>query len=423
MTAPAAVPVRAAQRRRAPRQASWWRSSSAARWTASAWWRPTAILPTRALARAIALAPPRRGDTATALDLDGYFALHPALAPLRPLWESKTLAVVHRLRLARHHPPRTSTPRTTWRAARRREEHARRLVGWAAARCRPPRPRRSDRSRCASRLPRSLRGDAGALAMSSLDRFDVRAAPAGGGLAAASSRCTPTACRILLHGTGRETFEAVKLLKSAGAARSHRPNGADYPRGRFGEALRQIAQLVRADVGLADRVRRGRGLGHARGPGRRAGPAEQPPPRVRRRPGRLRRRIWATGWRTSSCSPCRSSAARSPRTATAAPTTATRHRDVRALGGGIRGGHVYGRWPGLAPRTTPRRPRPRRHHAISAPSSARSPPATSRCRPRPRSSRAGASRSAARRARVRRGATVAGALRALGMWGHLGDPY
>jgi uncharacterized protein (DUF1501 family) len=43
----------------------------------------------------IALAPPRRGDTATALDLDGYFALHPSLAPLKPLWESKTLAVVH----------------------------------------------------------------------------------------------------------------------------------------------------------------------------------------------------------------------------------------------------------------------------------------------------------------------------------------
>ena len=54
----------------------------------------------------------------------------------------------------------------------------------------------------------------------------------------------------LLHGTGRETFEAVKLLKSAGAARLSPANGADYPRGRFGDALRQIAQLVRADVGL-----------------------------------------------------------------------------------------------------------------------------------------------------------------------------
>src|SRR4029450_9172811 len=51
--------------------------------------------PAYARARAsIALAPPRRGDTATALDLDGLFALHPALAPLKPAWERETLAVV-----------------------------------------------------------------------------------------------------------------------------------------------------------------------------------------------------------------------------------------------------------------------------------------------------------------------------------------
>ena len=52
--------------------------------------------------------------------------------------------------------------------------------------------------------------------------------------------------RDLLHGT----FEAVKLLKSAGAARLAPAHGAVYPRGRLGESLRQIAQLIRADVGL-----------------------------------------------------------------------------------------------------------------------------------------------------------------------------
>ena len=43
----------------------------------------------------IALAPPRRGDTNAAVDLDGFYALHPSLAPLKPLWDSRTLAVVH----------------------------------------------------------------------------------------------------------------------------------------------------------------------------------------------------------------------------------------------------------------------------------------------------------------------------------------
>ena len=73
----------------------WWRSSSAARWTGSAWCRRTATRPTRAPAPASRWRPPRRGDAATALDLDGFFALHPALAPLAPLWDGKTLAVVH----------------------------------------------------------------------------------------------------------------------------------------------------------------------------------------------------------------------------------------------------------------------------------------------------------------------------------------
>src|SRR6266567_1758887 len=43
----------------------------------------------------IGLQPPRRGESERATDLDGFFAFHPALAPLVPLWESRALAVVH----------------------------------------------------------------------------------------------------------------------------------------------------------------------------------------------------------------------------------------------------------------------------------------------------------------------------------------
>ena len=60
-------------------------------------------------------------------------------------------------------------------------------------------------------------------------------------------------------------------------------NGAVYPRGRFGESLRQIAQLIRADVGARGRVRRRRRLGHARGAGQRARPAGDAAQGVRRR--------------------------------------------------------------------------------------------------------------------------------------------
>jgi len=54
----------------------------------------------------------------------------------------------------------------------------------------------------------------------------------------------------MLHGTGAETFSAVKMLESV-QKQSYAPaNGASYPGGRFGQSLKQIARLIKADVGL-----------------------------------------------------------------------------------------------------------------------------------------------------------------------------
>jgi uncharacterized protein (DUF1501 family) len=54
----------------------------------------------------------------------------------------------------------------------------------------------------------------------------------------------------MLSGTSREAFNAIKMLKAVDPAKYQPANGADYPRGAFGQALRQIAQLTRANVGL-----------------------------------------------------------------------------------------------------------------------------------------------------------------------------
>ena len=102
-------------------------------------------------------------------------------------------------------------------------------------------------------LPRVLRGDAGAVAMTRLAEFDIRdSAMLAGGLDAKRGfeSLYEQGVRDLLYGTGRETFDAVKMLKAAAPQRLPPANGAVYPRGRFGESLRQIAQLIRADVGL-----------------------------------------------------------------------------------------------------------------------------------------------------------------------------
>jgi len=54
----------------------------------------------------------------------------------------------------------------------------------------------------------------------------------------------------VLHGTGQETFDAVKMLKSADPSKYKPAVGADYPKGRFGDSLKQLAQLIKADLGV-----------------------------------------------------------------------------------------------------------------------------------------------------------------------------
>lgn len=54
----------------------------------------------------------------------------------------------------------------------------------------------------------------------------------------------------VLYAAGRETFAAMKMLKAANPAQYQPANGASYPRGPFGMALQQIAQLIRADIGM-----------------------------------------------------------------------------------------------------------------------------------------------------------------------------
>jgi uncharacterized protein (DUF1501 family) len=187
-----------------------------------------------------------------AIDLDGFFGLHPALAPLKPLWDERRLAAVHACGspdATRSHfdaqdymesgtPGVKSTP-DGWLAR-----------GLAAM----PEPDASPFRAVAlgPALPRVLRGDVGAVALSNLADFDVREAAAltSGLTAKGFESLYEQGVRDLLYGTGRETFDAVKMLKAAAPQRLQPANGAAYPRGRFGDSLRQIAQLIRSDVGL-----------------------------------------------------------------------------------------------------------------------------------------------------------------------------
>jgi uncharacterized protein (DUF1501 family) len=295
----------------------------------------------------IALPRPKRGDAATALDLDGFFALHPALAPLLPLWESKSLAIV----------PACGSPdvtRSHFDAQDYMESGTPGVKstpdGWLgrAAGVLPAERATPFRSvALGAQLPRILRGDAGALALRSLDRFEVRTPIHPAMAQRGFESLYGDGVRDLLHGTGRETFEAVKMLKSANAARLTPANGADYPRGRLGDSLRQIGQLIRADVGLRIAFTDADGWDTHVGQG-----AEQ---------GQLANRLRDFGAALAAftrdlgdrmADVVLLTMSEFGRTVAENGNRGTDHGHATTmfvLGGPVRGGRLYGRWPGLAP--------------------------------------------------------------------------
>jgi uncharacterized protein (DUF1501 family) len=95
--------------------------------------------------------------------------------------------------------------------------------------------------------PRILVGPQATVAMSSLDEFSVRASgPAVERLEALYR----TGSADVVHAAGGEMFEALKILRAANPRQYAPQNGATYPASQFGQRLKQIAQLIKADVGL-----------------------------------------------------------------------------------------------------------------------------------------------------------------------------
>jgi uncharacterized protein (DUF1501 family) len=95
-------------------------------------------------------------------------------------------------------------------------------------------------------LPRTMRGSNSVVVVDTIGNFTVRDSSAAKTL---QSLYTGSHDQ-LLGGTGRETFEAVELLQAIQKTPYQPVPGALYPRGRFGESLRQIAQLIKSDSGV-----------------------------------------------------------------------------------------------------------------------------------------------------------------------------
>jgi len=197
----------------------------------------------------IAIPEPRRGGEAAAIDLDGFFGLHPSLAPLEPLFKKEQhLAIVHAAGspdTTRSHFDAQDFMESGTPGVKSTED------GWLNRALREqPDPGKSPFRAVAMgpNLPRTLRGAAPAVALPDVRQFQVIAQSpvVEGGFEALYAQTVDNA----LRGTGTETFEAIDMLRKANPSRFQPENGADYPRSRFGQSLLQIAQLIKADIGL-----------------------------------------------------------------------------------------------------------------------------------------------------------------------------
>ncbi len=160
------------------------------------------------------------------IDLDGFFGLHPSMAPLQPLWKQRHLAIVHAA--GSPHPTRShfaaqdfmesGTPgvRTTEDGWLSRALHSLPQPSTSALRALSLRPS----------LPRILSGTVPPFA-----------------------RCDRSADSSL-HGVAQETPDVIKMLRSADPANYRPAANAHYSNGHFGDSLKRLAQLIKANLGV-----------------------------------------------------------------------------------------------------------------------------------------------------------------------------
>ena len=198
----------------------------------------------------IAIPKPQGTNAEAAINLDGFFGLHPSLAPFKPLWDSKRLAIVH----AAGSPDNT---RSHFDAQDYMESATPGVKstndGWLNRYLQSKSDPEKSLFRAVSltqNMPRVLQGRAPALAISNLADFSIRAGQNSASVQGGFEAIYAQTVNDVLGGTGRETFEAVNYLKKVNPAQYKAENGAQYPRTPFGNALLQIAQLIKAGVGL-----------------------------------------------------------------------------------------------------------------------------------------------------------------------------
>lgn len=289
----------------------------------------------------LALAEPGKGGGI--VDLDGHFGLHPDLAPLKELYTAKNLAIVH----ASGSPDQTLSHFEAMQTMERGVSDGNLTAsGWISRHLASTDARSSSPMRAiaiADVLPKSLQGAIAATAVRSLKEFRLSLPDAW------ASSFRPMLAELYqaesdpAADAGRETMQLLKSLEKLDPDTYLPDAGAKYPDSGFGSGLRQIAQLLKAEVGLEIAcVDLGGWDAHAAqeslmtnlmkelAQGLHAFHADL---------GEKMKRVTVVAM---------SEFGRRIHENTALGTDHGRATAMFLLGGAVRGGKVYGRWPGMA---------------------------------------------------------------------------
>ena len=291
------------------------------------------------LRQSIAIAEPASGEN-RAIDLDGFYALHPALAPLKSIYDKGHLAIVH----AAGSPNNT---RSHFDAQDYMEIGTPGIKstadGWLN---RYLNEKKKDESpfrgvAVTPQLPRILVGSAPALTLSSIEEFRLRNEAMAGSL----QRLYATTADSLFRFSGQNLFAAMNDLKQV---QTKIPASSErYPNGRLGAGLGQIARLIKANVGLEIAFTEIEGWDTHVNQG---GATGQMANRLKELAEGLAAFYRDIGDRMDDVVLLTMS--EFGRTARENGNRGTDHGHANvmfALGGAVRGGKVYGRWPGIAP--------------------------------------------------------------------------
>jgi uncharacterized protein (DUF1501 family) len=193
-----------------------------------------------------AIAVPAPGNPDGAIDLDGFFGLHPALAPLKPVYDAGDLALVHATGVPHGSRSHFAAQGLVERGV---DDKAGPNSGWLGRHLALSTPASDSAFRIVSisgNVLVSLQGAADPLAISNLAEFGFDQDIIDSGHPTVLARLFRSP--LPLFAPAQAALAAIGELQAASLSAITPANGAQYPDTDLGNKLQQVGQLIRSTL-------------------------------------------------------------------------------------------------------------------------------------------------------------------------------